>query len=181
MHTLWCMVLLCIVTESLQIRNLPALNEKEITRVYSGLFKTTREMFVMKQMETMVSSLQVSQAVAGVQDTQALAGVVYHGCCESVSSMVTYDQLPNALGQNVTLVSFPTRKQYFPRETCLSSANCYCGCSCSLVTQTFTALVYNPLYPQFSSEPVILTFVLAPSFCRCFNNAFFSSNQLSDI
>ncbi|XP_059158388.1 uncharacterized protein LOC131942502 [Physella acuta] len=152
MPTLRCLVFLCIVTESLQIRNLSALNEKRITRVYSGLFKTEKEIYDL------------------TEKIRKASGVVYHGCCRSVSSVHWYDQLPNVLGQNVTLVSFNTRQQYFLREVCLTSSECSCDCTCTLMTQTFTALVYNPLYPQFSSEPVILDIVLAPSYCRCFNN-----------
>ncbi|KAK0058509.1 hypothetical protein Bpfe_012151 [Biomphalaria pfeifferi] len=48
-----------------------------------------------------------------------------------------------------------------------------------MVSQPFTALIVNPEYPTKSNNPVVLNFVKAPTFCRCFNNAALPETQES--
>ncbi|XP_059158400.1 uncharacterized protein LOC131942512 isoform X2 [Physella acuta] len=154
-----------LLQKSLQ-QNLSALAETDIKKEYWNLFKTPEEIDDGKVKEKLHFFRGIGSSSS---ETKSNSRVSYHGCCESTSNLVTYETLPNMLGQNVTLVSLSNRKQYFTKETCRAAENCFLGCRCVMVDEIFSALVYNPLYPKSSNEKVILTFVHTPSFCRCYN------------
>uniref|UniRef100_A0A2C9LT09 Spaetzle domain-containing protein n=1 Tax=Biomphalaria glabrata TaxID=6526 RepID=A0A2C9LT09_BIOGL len=138
--------------------------EAEIIDRYPGLFYTEKQINVVRNYEKRRRNETVD----------------FHGCCNSTSKTVSYKTLPDLSEKNVTLVTFQGRKQYFPSETCRSLPNCnMCPCGCRMVSRPFTALIVNPEYPTKSSNPVVLDFVMAPTFCRCFNNAALPETQES--
>ncbi|KAH9488125.1 hypothetical protein Btru_065013 [Bulinus truncatus] len=137
--------------------------EAETIARYPGYFYTKKEISSMEMHKMSHEKIEPSSEV-------------YHACCKSISMMINYTTLLDIQSKTVTLADFNERKQYFPTESCNSVSVCRCDCGCAMVNQTFTAVVHNPNYPTTSPEPLILWYVQAPTFCRCFNNLAVKSN-----
>nr|KAI8740535.1 hypothetical protein BgiMline_023625 [Biomphalaria glabrata] len=123
--------------------------ESDLLDKFPGLFRTQNEV--------------IDHRESGRLDTSTS----YHGCCASEPKLETFTTLSDPLGTAVSLVQVGQRSQYFPTETCRKELNCLtCQCSCTMVNQTLTALVFKP----GSTREIMFSFVQVPTFCRCMNN-----------
>nr|KAI8740536.1 hypothetical protein BgiMline_023626 [Biomphalaria glabrata] len=131
----------------------PSITDEGLLNTFPGLFQTSNQI--------------VDQTIQMGATGARLPLASYHGCCSSEPKMDTYSTLSDPLGTAVSLVQVGQRSQYFPSETCRREINCSaCSCSCTMVNQTLTALVYKP----GSTREIMFSLVRVPTFCRCMNN-----------